>query len=91
MQFTWISLEDLFSYRLANRTGATKNKKTGLANDIRQLLLIFADVISEQIFISTNKTQNTIFHHQNTKLESILREKSAHIKTMQPKKPEEKT
>ncbi|MNJ36196.1 hypothetical protein D3C77_309750 [compost metagenome] len=68
MQFTWTSLEDLFGHRLANRTSATKNQKTGLADDLRQLLLIFTNVINEQVFITTNETQNIILHIKDTNL-----------------------
>ncbi|MGL6053013.1 MAG: hypothetical protein ACRC16_24065, partial [Aeromonas salmonicida] len=62
MQFTRISLEDLFGHRLANRTSATKNKKMGLADDLRQLLLIFTNIINKQVFITTNETQNITLH-----------------------------
>ncbi|MNZ86806.1 hypothetical protein D3C78_1056420 [compost metagenome] len=68
MQLTGVSLEYFLGHRLSNRTSATKNKKTGLADDLRQLLLIFTNVINEQVFVTTDETQNIILHIKDTNL-----------------------
>ncbi|XEI34814.1 hypothetical protein NMD14_06520 [Aeromonas veronii] len=79
MQLAWISLEDLFGHRLTNGTGPPQDKEPGLANDIRQLLFIFTNIINEQVFITTNETQNIILHIKNTNLKFSSRRTCKYI------------